>query len=148
MSPLTASRLGFLSRLFVYLSFALFESASSLFSMILPFCPRVISFGPAAPSMYSRQDFGPSSYPFWASSAFDIFESGLRSLELSLSGQQRLRHVRVRAPVPRIISFGPAAPSTYSSQGTGPSNYLFRASSAIETFEAGFRSFERFLSTQ
>jgi hypothetical protein len=44
----------------------------------------------------------------------------------------------------RIIYFGPAAPSTYSSQVSRPSNYLFRANSAFETFEAGFRSLELF----
>jgi hypothetical protein len=94
-------------------------------------------FGPAAPSTYSRQGFGPSNYLF--------------------SGQQRLRHIRGRASVPRIISFrassafdifavglrslelslfGPATPSTYSRQGSGPSNYLFRADSAFKIIEA------------
>jgi hypothetical protein len=82
----------------------------------------VISFGPAAPSMYSRQDFGPS--------------------KLSLSGQQRLRCIRGRTLVPRsylfrassafdvfevglwslgVISFGPTAPSMHSRQDFGPS---------------------------
>jgi hypothetical protein len=87
--------------------------------------PRIISFGPAAPSTYSRQGFGLSNYLFRASSAFKIFEAGLRSLELSLSGQQRLQDIRGRASVPRIISFGPAAPSRYSRPGFGPSNCLF-----------------------
>jgi hypothetical protein len=76
--------------------------------------PRIIAFGPAAPSTYSRRDFGPSNYRFRASSAFDIFEARLRSLELLLSGQQRLRHIRGETSVPRIIIFGPSAPSTYS----------------------------------
>jgi hypothetical protein len=110
--------------------------------------PRIISFGPAAPSTYSSQGFGPSSYLFRASSAFDIFESGLWSLELSLSGQQRLRHIRIRASVLRVFSFGPAAPLTYSSQGFGPSSYLFRASSAFDIFESGLRSLELSLSGQ
>jgi hypothetical protein len=147
----------------VYLSFASFESTPSFFSTTLSFLllelllsgqqrlrciryripvPRVISFGLAAPSMYSRQDFGPSSYLFRASSAFDVFETGFRSLELSLSGQQRLRCIRDRIPVPRVISFGPAAPSMYSRQYFGPSSYLFRASSAFDVFEIGLRSLE------
>jgi hypothetical protein len=147
---------------------------------------ELLSFGLAAPSRYSRQGFGPSnclfsgqqrlqdirgraSVPritlFRASSAFKIFEAGLRSLELlsfgpaapsrylrqgfGLSnclflGQQRLQDIQGRASVPRItlfrassafkifeaglqslelLSFGPAAPSRYSRQGFGPSNY-------------------------
>jgi hypothetical protein len=87
--------------------------------------PRVIPFGPAAPSMYSGKDFGPSSYPFRASSAFDVFEAGLRSLELSLSGQQRLRCIRGRTSVPRVISFGPAVPSRHSRQGFDLSSGFF-----------------------
>jgi hypothetical protein len=51
---------------------------------------------------------------FRASSAFKIFEAGLRSLELLFSGQQRLQDIRGRASVPRIAFFGPAAPSRYS----------------------------------
>jgi hypothetical protein len=98
-------------------------------------------FGPAAPSTYSSAGFDPSNYLF--------------------SGQQRLQHIRVRASIPRIISFransafdifecglrslelslfGPAAPSTYSSAGFGPLNRLFRASNALNIFEAGFRT--------
>jgi hypothetical protein len=84
-----------------------------------------------------------SNYLLRAGSAFDIFESGLRTLEL--------------------FPFGPAAPSTYSSQVSGPSNYFlsgqqrlqeircrvsapriifFRASSAFKKFDAGLRSLE------
>jgi hypothetical protein len=59
---------------------------------------------------------------FRASSASILFECGLRSLE--------------------SFSFGPAAPSTYSRQGFGPSNYLFRASSAFKIFEARLWPFE------
>jgi hypothetical protein len=113
-----------------------------------PFALRVISFGPAAPSMYSRQDFGPSSYFFRASSAFDVFEAGLRSLELFLSGQQRFRCIRGRTSVPRVISFGLAVPLRHSKQDLGPSSYLFRAISAFETFEAGLRFLELPLSGQ
>jgi hypothetical protein len=85
---------------------------------------------------------------FRASSAFDLFEAGLRSLELSLSGQQRLRYVRGRTSVPRTIAFGPAAPSICSRQDFGPSNRLFQASSAFKMFEAGLRSLESTLSGQ
>jgi hypothetical protein len=51
---------------------------------------RIAFFGPAVPSGYSRLGFGPSNYLFRASSAFKLFEAGLRSLELSFSGQQCL----------------------------------------------------------
>jgi hypothetical protein len=146
------------SRSFLLLSFMPPEYTQS-FTTTLFFVERLLFrgnfrslelslFGPAAPSTYSSQGCGPSNYLFRASSAFDIFESGIWSLELSLSGQQRLRHIRVRALVPRIISFGPAAPSTYSRQDFGPSGYFSRASSTFETSEAGPRSVELLLSTQ
>jgi hypothetical protein len=109
---------------------------------------RIAFFGPAAPLRYLRTGFGPSNYFFRASSAFKIFEVGLRSLELFLSGQQRLQDIRGRASAPRIISFGPAVPSRYSRQGFGPSNYFFWASSAFKIFEAGLRPLELFLSGQ
>jgi hypothetical protein len=86
-----------------------------------------------------------SNYFFRASSAFKIFEAGLRSLELLLLGQQRLQDIRGWTSVPRITSFGPAAPSRYSRQDFGPSNYFFRASSAFKIFEAGLRSLELLL---
>jgi hypothetical protein len=76
------------------------------------------------------------------------FEAGLRSLELSLSGQQCLQVIRGWASVPRIVSFGPAVPSSYSRLGFGPSNCLFRAGSAFKLFEAGLRSLELSLSGQ
>jgi hypothetical protein len=82
---------------------------------------------------------------FQASSAFKIFEAGLWSLKLLFSGQQRLQDIRGRASVPRIVSFGPAAPSKYSRQGFGPSNCFFRASSAFKIFEAGLWSLKLFL---
>jgi hypothetical protein len=88
--------------------------------------PRIAFFGPAAPSSYSRLNFGSPNHLFRASSAFKIFEAGLRFPESPFSGQQRLQDLRGRASVPRIISFGPAAPSGYSRQGFGPSNCLFR----------------------
>jgi hypothetical protein len=109
---------------------------------------RIVYFGPAAPSRYSRQGFGPSNCLFWASSTFKIFEAGLRSLELSFSGQQCLQDIQGRALVPRIVFFGPAVPSRYSRQGFGPSNYLFRASSTFKLFEAGLRSLELSFSAQ
>jgi hypothetical protein len=49
--------------------------------------PQIVFFGPAVPSSYSRLGFGPSNCLFRASSAFKLFEAGLRSLELSFSGQ-------------------------------------------------------------
>jgi hypothetical protein len=103
--------------------------------------PRIVSFGPAAPSRYSRQDFGPSNCLFRASSTFKIFEAGLRSLELLLSGQQRLQDIRGRASVPRIF-FGSAVPSNYSRSGFDPSNCLFWPSNAFKEFELELRTFE------
>jgi hypothetical protein len=151
---------GFLWKLFALLSFVSSESTQSFFRRLCLLlnicsfegildqsCTRIISFGPSAPSTYSSQVSGPSNYLFRAISAFDIFESGLRTLELSLLGHLRLRHIRVRSPDPQIISFGPAAPSIYSSQVSGPSNYLFRAISAFDIFESGLRSLELSLST-
>jgi hypothetical protein len=61
---------------------------------------------------------------------------------LFLSGQQRLQDIRGRASVPRIVSFGPAVPSSYSRQGFGPSNCLFRPSDAFKVFELELRTFE------
>jgi hypothetical protein len=90
--------------------------------------PRIISFGPAVPSSYSRTGFSPSNYFFRASSAFKLFEDGLRSLELFLSGQQCLQVIRGRTSVPRVA--------------------FFRASSAFKLFEDGLRSLELFLSGQ
>jgi hypothetical protein len=81
---------------------------------------------------------------FRASSAFKIFEAGLWSLELLLSAQQRLQDIRGWTSVPRITSFGPAAPSRYSRLDFGPLNCFFWASSAIKIFGAGLRSLELF----
>jgi hypothetical protein len=122
----------------VYLSFVSFESTPSFFGDSAFFALRVISFGPAAPSMYSRQDFGPSSSFFRASSAFDVFEAGLRSLEFFLSGQQRLRCIRGRASVPRAISFGPAAPSRNSRQGFNLSSCFFRPNNTFRNSSSSF----------
>jgi hypothetical protein len=129
---------------------------------------RIAFFGPAAPLRYSRQGFVPSNCSFRpaalpysssagfgpsnrflrASSAFVLFECGLRSLELPSSGQQHLRDIRGGASVPRIAFFGPTAPLRYSRQGFGPSNCFFRAGSAFKIFEAGLRPLELFLSGQ
>jgi hypothetical protein len=79
-----------------------------------------------------------SKFSLRASSAFKLFEFGLRSLKLSSSGQQCLQIIQARASVPRTIFFGPAAPLHYSSTGTSPSNCLFQASSASALFEFGF----------
>jgi hypothetical protein len=86
--------------------------------------------------------FGPSNRLLRASSAFEFFEPRLRSLESSSSDQQCRRIIRAWASVPRIVFFGPAVPSNYSSLGFGPSNCLLRASSAFELFEPGLRPLE------
>jgi hypothetical protein len=78
---------------------------------------RIVFFGPAAPPNYSSAGSGPSKFSLWASSTSGLFECGFWSLELSSSGQQRLRIIRVRALVPRIVFFGPSAPQLYSSLG-------------------------------
>jgi hypothetical protein len=110
--------------------------------------PRIVFFGPAAPPNYSSVGFGPSNHFHRANSASELFECGLRSLESSSSGQQRLRIIRVWTLVPRIIFIGPTAPPNYSSAGFGPSNRLLRASSASELFECGLRSLESYSSGQ
>jgi hypothetical protein len=98
--------------------------------------PRIAFFGPAVPSSYSRPDFGPSNRLFRASSAFELFEAGLRSLESPFSGQQCLQVIRGRTLVPRIAFFGPAAPSSYSRLGFGPSNHLLRSSNIFKNVRA------------
>jgi hypothetical protein len=89
-----------------------------------------------------------SNYPLQASSAFKSFEAGLRSLELSSAGHQCLQVIRGWASVPQFASFGPAAPSSYSRLGFGPSICFLRASSASKLFEAGLRSHELLSSGQ
>jgi hypothetical protein len=93
--------------------------------------PRIVFIGLAVPPNYSSAGFGPSHRFLRASNAFTLFEFGLQSLESFYSGQLRLCVIRVRALVPRIILFGPAAPLRYSTTGFGPSNYSLRASSVI-----------------
>jgi hypothetical protein len=105
---------------------------------------RIVFFGPAVPSSYLRPDFGPSNRPFRASSAFKLFEGGLRSFESSFSGQKCLQVIRGRTSVLRIVFFGPAVPSSYLRPDFGPSNRPFRASSAFKLFEAGLRTPELF----
>jgi hypothetical protein len=92
--------------------------------------------------------FGPSNHFFSASSAAILFECGFRSLESFLFGQQRRHIIRVRALVPRIVFFWPAASPYYSSADFGPSNHFFSASSAAILFECGLRSLELFSSGQ
>jgi hypothetical protein len=77
-----------------------------------------------------------------ASSSSILFECGLRSLKLLLLGQQRLYIIWVRASVPQIASFRPAAPLHYSSAGFGPSNCFFWACSASILLECGLWSLE------
>jgi hypothetical protein len=57
--------------------------------------PRFVFFGPAVPPSYSRLGFDPSICLLRVSSAFELFEVGLRSLELSSSGQQCLQSIRI-----------------------------------------------------
>jgi hypothetical protein len=99
--------------------------------------PRISFFGPAVPSSYSSSGFGPSNLSLQASSAFELFEFGLWSLESFPLGQQCLRVIRVRAPVPRIFLFGPAVPSNYSTSASGTSDLFLQASSASVLFEYG-----------
>jgi hypothetical protein len=110
--------------------------------------PRIVFFGPAAPPNSSSVGFGPSNRLLRANNASELFECGLCSLESFSSGQQRLYIIRVRALVPRIIFFGPAAPLYYSSAGFGPSNHSLRASNASILFECGLWSLELFSSDQ
>jgi hypothetical protein len=76
------------------------------------------------------------------------FDAGLRSLKSSFSGQQCLQVIRGRTSVPRIVFFRSAVPSSYSRPDFGPSNRLFRASSAFKLFEARLRSLESSFSGQ
>jgi hypothetical protein len=81
-----------------------------------------------------------------ASSASILFECGFWSIELLLLGQKRFYIIWVRASVPQIASFWPAAPLYYSSAGIGPSNCFFWANNASILFECGLRSLELLLS--
>jgi hypothetical protein len=92
-------------------------------------------FGPAAPSRYSRRNFGPSNCFFWASSTFKIFEVGLQSLKLFLSGQQRLQDIRGRASILRVAFFGPVMPLKSSDSSCGSLSHPFRAYSITMLFE-------------
>jgi hypothetical protein len=69
-------------------------------------------------------------------------------LETLSLGQQRLQVIRVRALVPRNSFFGPAAPSSYLSSGSGPSKLFLRVSSAFKLFEFGLWSLETLSSGQ
>jgi hypothetical protein len=106
--------------------------------------PRIVFFGPPEPSSYSRLGSSPSNCLLRASRALKLFETGLRSLKFSSSGQKSPQAIRDWAPVPRIVFFGPAEPSNYSRSGFVPSNYFLRAGSALEFFELGLWSLEFF----
>jgi hypothetical protein len=108
------------------------------------YCPSNRSFGPTSPPNSSSVGFGPSNRLLWANIASELFECGLWSLESLSSGQQRLYIIRVRASVPRIVFFGPAAPLYYLSVGFSPSNHFLRASNASILFECGLWSLESF----
>jgi hypothetical protein len=90
--------------------------------------PRIALFGPVVPLQYSSVGSGPSNYFLRIFDASTI--SGLRSLELFPLDLRRLYNIRVRASIPRIIFFGPAAPPYYLSAGFGPSSHFLWASSA------------------
>jgi hypothetical protein len=90
------------------------------------FGPSNCLFGLAVLSSYSRPDFGPSNHLFRASSAFKLFEAGLRSLKSSFSGQQHLQPIRGWALDPRIVFYGLAIPSKCSSLNYGPSKCIPR----------------------
>jgi hypothetical protein len=92
------------------------------------YCPSNRFFGPAAPWYYSS--------------------AGVIVPRIDSLGQQRLGIIRVRASVPQIILFGPAASLRYSIAGFGPSNHFLRASSTLVLFEYGLRSLELFSSGQ
>jgi hypothetical protein len=79
---------------------------------------------------------------FRASSAFKLFEAGLRSLELSFSGQQCLQVFRGWASVPRIVFFEPVVPPGYSRPGFGPSSCLVRPGNAFKAVKFELRTFE------
>jgi hypothetical protein len=83
-----------------------------------------------------------------ASSASELFEFVLRSLESLFLGQPCLRIIRVRAPIPRITFFLLAVPPDYSSLGSGPSKPFLWANSASELFEFGLQSLESLSSSQ
>jgi hypothetical protein len=74
--------------------------------------PRIVFFGPAVPSGYSRLGFGPSSCLVRPSNAFKAVEFELRTFESSLSSRQRHYTIRVwmsepskRIPRPLTLSF-------------------------------------------
>jgi hypothetical protein len=69
----------------------------------------------------------PSNRFLQASSASIFFECGLRSLESLSSGHQRLHILRVRASVPRITFFGPAAPQLRFGSGFSPLNPILHS---------------------
>jgi hypothetical protein len=92
--------------------------------------PRIFTFGPAAPPNYSGLGFDPSNHLFQASSASELFERGLRSLETFSSSRQCFQKIRVQFS-------RPAVPSKYSSSGFSPSNLLLRAGSASTLFGLG-----------
>jgi hypothetical protein len=115
------------------------------------------------PPNYSRSGSGPSKLSLRASSAFELFEFrlwsletlslrassaselfefGLRSLKTLSLGQQCLRIIQVRAPVPQIIFFGPAAPQLYSGLGFGPLELHLSAISVFILFGCRSLSFE------
>jgi hypothetical protein len=75
---------------------------------------------------------------FQAFSALVLFECGLLlSLELLFRASSALVLFECGRSCPSNRSFGPAAPSHYSSAGFSPSNHFIRASSASILFSSG-----------
>jgi hypothetical protein len=109
---------------------------------------RIVFFGPVVPCSYPNLGFGPLNRLHRASSAVKLFESGLWSLELSFSGLRCLAVTRTWALALRIVFIGLAVPSNYSRPGFGPSNCIFRASSASKLFEARSQPLELYSSGQ
>jgi hypothetical protein len=156
--PCTARMFAMFSRQFWFLLDALsgFRSLEWSFSgqrcfpaiRVRALVPRIVFFRPAVPCSYPNLGFGPSNRLRRASSAVKLFESRLWPLELSFSGLRCLIVTRTWALALRIVFVGLAVPSNYSRPGFGPSNCLFRASSASKLFEAGFRPLELYSSGQ
>jgi hypothetical protein len=108
--------------------------------------PRIIFFGPAAPPYSSSAGFDPSNRSLWASSTSIFFECGLWSLELLLSGQQRLGIIRVRAPVPRIAPSGQQCLGIIRVWAFLSLESLLQVSSTSTLFDRGLWSLELFSS--
>jgi hypothetical protein len=84
----------------------------------------------------------PSNCFIWAFSAFAIIRVRASVPRIILFGLAAPSYYSSAGSVPRIVFSGPAAPLCYSSAGFGPSNYSLRASSASTLFDCGLRSLD------